>query len=227
MKNRAENSYLLRDKDIRVVPNPINTDVFRNEKTDFSIEGVEPEDFVITFGAIDGGASEIKGFDLLTEAVQIFAETMSSLIKVKIIIFGGKNKKSSTLFGIKTIELGHIFSETELAKIYSLSSLTIVPSRVESFGQVAAESLSCETPVIAFNYSGLTDIVKHKENGYLAEPFKPQSLADGMLWFYSLSNEEKAHKGIAGRNHVLNVFSEEVVGKQLISIYKELSDKDK
>jgi glycosyltransferase involved in cell wall biosynthesis len=222
MKSRAEKSYLLQDKDIRVVPNPINTDVFRNDKTNFSIEGIEPEDFVITFGAIAGGASEIKGFDLLTEAVQIFSQSVGSLRKVKIITFGGKLKKSDTISGIKSIELGHISSEKELAHIYSLSSVTIVPSRAESFGQVAAESLSCETPVIAFNYSGLTDIVKHKVNGYLAEPFKPHSLAEGMHWLYSLSDEEKAQLGRAGRNHVLETFSEEVVGGQLISIYKEL-----
>lgn len=226
MKRRAEKSDLLRDKDIRVVPNPINTDVFRSDKTNCSIDGIEPEDFVITFGAIDGGASGIKGFDLLTEAVQVFSESVDSLTKIKIITFGGKQKTSSTMFGIKTIELGHISSEKELAHIYSLSSVTIVPSRAESFGQVAAESLACETPVIAFNYSGLTDIVKHKDNGYLAEPFDPHSLANGLLWFYSLSNDEKTHAGISGRNHVLKVFSEEVIGEQLISIYKELGYTD-
>ena len=190
------------------------------------IEGIEPEDFVITFGAIAGGASGIKGFDLLIEAVGIFSEFIGSLQKIKIITFGGKQKKSDTMFGIKSIELGHISYENELARIYSLSSVTIVPSRAESFGQVAAESLSCETPVIAFNYSGLTDIVKHKDNGYLAEPFKPHSLAEGMLWFYSLSDEEKVQVGKSGREHVLEVFSEEVIGGQLISIYKELAYKN-
>lgn len=225
MKHRAEKSYLLQDKDIRIVPNPINTDTFRNDQTDFSIENIETGDFVIIFGAIDGGASVIKGFDLLTEAVQIFAKSVDSLKNIKIITFGGKHKQTSTMFGIKCIEIGHISSEKELAHIYSISSVTIVPSRAESFGQVAAESLSCETPVIAFNYSGLTDIVKHKDNGYLAEPFKPDSLAAGILWFYSLSDEEKSHIGISGRKHVLESFSEEVIGKQLISIYKELGYK--
>lgn len=222
MKSRAEKSYLLRDMDIRVVPNPINTNVFKSDNRGFHIEGIEPDDFVITFGAIDGGASEIKGFDLLTEAVQIFSESVDSQGKIKIIIFGGKQKKIDTMFGIKTFELGHISSEKELAHIYSLSSVTIVPSRAESFGQVAAESLSCETPVLAFDYSGLTDIVKHKKNGYLAEPFKPCALAEGIFWFYSLSGVEKAHIGTSGRKHVLKFFSEEVVGKQFISIYEEL-----
>lgn len=225
MKSRAEKSYLLRNNDIRVLPNPINTDVFKCDKTDFSFDEIMPEDFIITFGAIDGGASEIKGFDLLTEAIQLFSQSIDSLENIKIIIFGGKEKKLGSMFGVKTFELGHISSEIELAKIYSASSVTIVPSRAESFGQVAAESLSCETPVIAFNYSGLTDIVKHKKNGYLAEPFEPRSLADGILWFYLLSNEEKKHIGTAGRRHILELFSEEVIGKKMTSIYEELGYK--
>ncbi|WP_155866696.1 glycosyltransferase [Colwellia sp. PAMC 21821] len=225
MKSRAEESYLLRNKDIRVVPNPIDTQIFINDTTAFSVDGIEPNDFVITFGAIDGGGSAIKGFDLLIDAIQLFASNLDSLRNIKIITFGGKNKNSGKLFGINTIELGHISSERELANIYSLSSVTIVPSRAESFGQVAAESLSCETPVIAFNHSGLTDIVKHKENGYLAEPFKPTSLAAGISWFYSLTDEVKIQLGISGRKHVIESFSEDVIGEKFISIYKELGYK--
>lgn len=222
MKSRAEKSYLLRNNDIRVLPNPINTDVFKCDKTDFSFDEIMPEDFIITFGAIDGGASEIKGFDLLTEAIQLFSQSIDSLENIKIIIFGGKEKKLGSMFGVKTFELGHISSEVELAKIYSVSSVTVVPSRVESFGQVAAESLSCETPVIAFNYSGLTDIIQHKQSGYLAEPFKAKSLADGILWLYSLSDTERKYLGAVGRAHVLESFCEQIVGERLISLYKEL-----
>jgi glycosyltransferase involved in cell wall biosynthesis len=225
MKYRAEKSFLLRDKDIRVIPNPINTEVFKQDKTKLILDDITSGDFVITFGAIGGVASSIKGYDLLTKAVQIFSETVDSLTNIKIIIFGGENKKIGEMFGIKTIEIGHISSESELAHIYSLSSVTVVPSRAESFGQVAAESLSCETPVIAFNYSGITDIVKHKQNGYLAKPFKSYSLADGLLWFYSLTNKEISSIGMSGRNHILEFFSEEVIGKQLVSIYKELANK--
>ncbi|WP_196597858.1 glycosyltransferase [Aliivibrio fischeri] len=222
MKSRAEKSYLLRDKDIRVVPNPINTNVFIPNRTEFILDGINTDDFVITFGAIDGGANRIKGFDLLIKAIQNFAEKSMSLEKVKIVIFGGKEKKRSSMFGIKTIELGHISSESELAKVYSRSSITIVPSRAESFGQVAAESLSCGTPVVAFNYSGLIDIIKHEKNGYLAEPFEPESLADGILWYYELSDNEKIKVSTSAREHVINFFSDDVVREKFMSIYKEL-----
>lgn len=224
MKSRAEKSYLLRGKDIRIVPNPINTDVFKKSTLDFIIDGINADDFVITFGAI-GGGSEIKGFDLLELAIQFFSEFVVAHDKIKIITFGGLKPRRGFMCGISIIELGHISSESELAKIYSISSLTIVPSRAESFGQVAAESLSCETPVVAFNYSGLTDIVKHKENGYLADPFDARSLADGIIWFYLLSDEDRERIGMSGRQYVLEAFSEEVVGIKLISIYREMGYK--
>ena len=225
MKSRAENSYLLKNMDVRVIPNPINIDVFKRNESSIEIEGVDSDDFIILFGAVDGGVSKIKGFDLLVDAISIFSKSLNSTNKIKIITFGGREQKSGIMSGIKTIELGHISSETELADIYSLSSVTIVPSRAESFGQVAAESLSCETPVIAFNHSGLTDIVKHKENGYLAEPFKSSSLATGISWFYHLSEEDRSKVGISGRMHVLEFFCDKVIRNKLLSIYKELKNR--
>ena len=48
---------------------------------------------------------------------------------------------------------------------------------------------------------------------------------NGILWFYSLSDSEKAHIGLSGRKHVLESFSEDVVAEKLISIYKELGYK--
>ena len=221
MKNRAKGSILLKNHDIRVVPNPINIDVFKKINGNL-IAGINKDDFVITFGAVNGSASKIKGFDLLLESIEFFTKSISSTNNVKIIVFGGKEKRESSISGIKTLELGHISSEIELAEIYSQSSIVVVPSRVESFGQVAAESLSCQTPVLAFNTSGLTDIVIHKENGFLAEPFSTASFTEGLLWLYNLTQEKRLTLGLIGREHVIQKFSNKVVREQLISIYKEL-----
>ena len=65
-----------------------------------------------------------------------------------------------------------------LLKIYSMADCTIVPSLVESFGQVASESISCGTPVICFETSGLKDIVKDKISGLVAKPFSVSSLCE-------------------------------------------------
>ena len=92
---------------------------------------------------------------------------------------------------------------------------------VESFGQVAAESLACETPVLAFNYSGIKDIVYHQKSGYLAEPFSVEALADGMEWILSRDLNELLQLGVSGRDHIIENFSESVVIEKLLSIYRE------
>ena len=66
--------------------------------------------------------------------------------------------------------------------MYSAADVMVVPSIQESFGQTASEAMACETPVVAFSTTGLTDVVDHKENGYLAKPFKADDLAHGIDW---------------------------------------------
>lgn len=56
----------------------------------------------------------------------------------------------------------------------------VVPSRQEAFGQTASEALASGTPWIAFDATVLRDIVDHKENGYIAEPYDTSDLARGI-----------------------------------------------
>ncbi|HBS2478901.1 glycosyltransferase [Klebsiella pneumoniae] len=55
----------------------------------------------------------------------------------------------------------------QLAKYYKYADVTIMPSRWESFGLVAAESNSYGTPVIASNSSSLPEVVVDGATGYL------------------------------------------------------------
>jgi len=53
------------------------------------------------------------------------------------------------------------FRETPaaMAQCYRAANLTIVPSEYETFGRIAAESLFCGTPVVAFATGGLPEII--------------------------------------------------------------------
>ena len=66
---------------------------------------------------------------------------------------------------IDTHYIGKIFCEIgdfdsgSLSAMYSAADVTVVPSIQEAFGQVASESMSCGTPVVGFNNTGVQDIV--------------------------------------------------------------------
>ena len=58
-------------------------------------------------------------------------------------------------------------SDVDLAKMYSRSKLTICPQKWEQFGLVPVESLSCGTPVLAFNCMGFQETIA-ATSGWLA-----------------------------------------------------------
>lgn len=122
--------------------------------------------------------NKIKGIALLIQAMQ---DLHARNIGLDISTFGGPSLPNLPALG-SIGNMGHIGNPRELANLYASADLLVSASRMESFGQTAAESLACGTPVVCFDTSGLRDIVQHKQNGYRAECFSPKSLADGIVW---------------------------------------------
>uniref|UniRef100_UPI000AD02D47 glycosyltransferase n=1 Tax=Vibrio harveyi TaxID=669 RepID=UPI000AD02D47 len=48
--------------------------------------------------------------------------------------------------------------------------------------QTATEAQACGTPVVAFDTTGLSDVIEHKKTGYLVVPFDTDDLAKGIEW---------------------------------------------
>ena len=55
----------------------------------------------------------------------------------------------------------------ELAALYALADVCVVPSRTEAFGLVALEAQASGTPVVAAAVGGLVDIVADRQTAYL------------------------------------------------------------
>ena len=69
----------------------------------------------------------------------------------------------------------------------------------ENLPYVIMESLSCGTPVLAFDIGGISDMIDHKVNGYLAKPFEIDDLAKGIKWVLNLSSYDKLSKNARER----------------------------
>lgn len=225
---RAKRSLMLRNFPIYLLPNPIDIDIFRpccDEKKHSLRErcAFNSEDFLFCFGAIGGKKNPLKGSELLEEAFAILMPSLSESVaeKIKIITFGGSEKGVDRLCGLDVYQMGHISSPADLAEIYSSANCVVVSSLVESFGQVAAEALACETPVISFACSGLLDIVIDGQTGLTAEPYDVNKLAEKLRFIVLMSDIERLNMGKRGRQHVVKFFSHTVIAEKYRKIIIE------
>jgi len=122
---------------------------------------------------------------------------------------------------LPVINMGMIEDELVLVQLYSAADLTVVPSRSESFGQVASESLACGTPVVAFKTSGLKDIVQHMTTGYLAEDFQTEDLAKGIR-LLAEDAELCSNMSIFGRKKAVEVYDISITAQKHIATYENL-----
>jgi glycosyltransferase involved in cell wall biosynthesis len=109
-------------------------------------------------------------------------------------------------------------SDTELAERFHDHHALAVPSRYEGFGQTVSESLACGTPVVAFDATGPSDIVDHKETGWLAEPYKVEELAEGIRWVVEESDKKRLTED--AKNQAAAKYDQEMIARRYANLYK-------
>ncbi len=179
----AGNSPLLAKSRIEVIPNGLNLNVYKplDKSLAKNLLGLPQNKHIILFGALWATSDRRKGFHLLLPALQKLSQSPCQ-DNFHVVVFGASQSETPLDVNFPVQYLGVLHDDIALRLAYSAADLTIVPSTQEAFGQAASESLACGTPVVAFNSTGLQDIVEHQQNGYLAEPFEIEDLARGITW---------------------------------------------
>ena len=120
--------------------------------------------------------------------------------------------------------LGVISDDRQLATLYAAADIMVVPSRQEAFGKTLIEAMACGTPVVAFGDGGPVDIVDHMRTGYLARPFDPATLAEGILWCLE-SGDRRDALGRAARRKVEDHFDAAFVGRRYLDHYHRVLER--
>jgi glycosyltransferase involved in cell wall biosynthesis len=220
MAKQIKKSTISNNLSISVIPNAIDTELWRPVKKNEARRALNiPFDKkVILFGLYGDTNVKNKGFDLLVKALAKIEYDKSKII---IMTFGGENKESIEALGYKMRNFGFI-SEGELMRnIYSVADIYVMPSRIESFGQTASEASACGTPVVAFNGTGVADIVQHKKSGWLAKQYDTSDFANGIDYLLSESNNLKLISKNA-REHIIKNFSYHVVSNKYNQLYNKI-----
>lgn len=170
--------YGLQTSKIRTIPCGIDLErFFPQDRAAARAElGLGPAPTLLFVGRID----PVKGIDFLIEGYACLCADWHGVEKPRLIIVGGELTDGGLgpdLARVRERAMergvadGLIFCGPQphetLARYYAAADLTVVPSRYESFGLVAIESMACGTPVVASRAGGLAYTVEEGRNGLL------------------------------------------------------------
>jgi len=156
-----------------------------------------------------------KGFKELSKALRRLTSK-----DIEFVVFGSSQPQNAPDFGFKTHYLGHLHDDISLVTLYNAVDVMVVPSLQENLSNAIMESLSCGTPVVAFDIGGNPDMIEHQKNGYLARPYDSEDLAYGIDWVLNYENYDELCGN--AREKVLKEFDSKVVAKKYIELYKQV-----
>ncbi|MEB3829839.1 glycosyltransferase family 4 protein [Phormidium sp. CCY1219] len=218
----ARQSSIFKNKKIQVIHNALDESKYKPmpKKVVRDILGLNPNKKIVLFGAVNATSEKRKGFQYLVPALQKLA--LSGLSEsIELVVFGSSEPENPPELGMKTTYLGWLNDDISLAILYAAADVTIVPSLQEAFGKTAMESLACGTPVVSFDSTGLKDIVEHQKNGYRAECFSAEDLANGIRWV--LEDEERWQSlSRRAREKVEEEFTLKVQARNYLKLYEEI-----
>ncbi len=116
--------------------------------------------------------------------------------------------------------LGHV---ADIAGLWARAHVAVLPSRREGLPLSLLEAAACGRAMIASDVPGCREIVIHDQTGLLVPVDNSAALADAMERLAKAA-ELRAHYGAAARNLVIDKFSADIIGEQIVSLYRRLLD---
>jgi glycosyltransferase involved in cell wall biosynthesis len=213
LANCARSSSLFEDKNIEVIPNGIDLEYFKPVTKDEAKKTLKlPLDKnLILFGAMNSTQDKRKGYRYLKSAINVLSEASD----FEAIVFG--NSSDGEQLDIKINYMGN-FPDNMLNTLYSAADVFVAPSIQDNLPNTIMESLACGTPSVAFDIGGMSDMIVHKENGYLAKPFDTEDLAKGIEWVVK-QDQRKKNLSQASRKYVENNFDLKMIAEKYRDLY--------
>ena len=219
LARRASESAIFGDVPIEVIPNGLDTDTFKPfpREVGRNVFNLPSDALLVLFGAVSPLSNPRKGHDLVSEALSQLEVDVES--DIELVVFGASEPADPPDFGFPTHYAGYLEDEESLSLLYSAADVMVVPSRFEGFGQTVTEAMASGTPVVAFDTTGPSDIIDHKETGYLASKFDPAELAEGIGWVLR-DQPRRSNIGEKARSVAIKEYDYEQVANQYLDLYE-------
>ena len=221
LRTKTQSQYEI-TKDIKVIPNFINLDIYKkvnNKETVCLKEKLSKNGEKILVHT-----SNFRPLKRVDDAIRIFKK-INDKIPSKLLLIGDGPERSKCEYLVKDLGLNDavkFYGEQEaFTEILSVSDLFLMPSQSESFGLSALEAMACGVPVISSNAGGLPELNLHGETGYIAEIGDVNKMADYAIRLLDDTNMYKIFSENA-LERATTLFSAEKIIPEYEKYYEEI-----
>lgn len=213
MANQLLLSYKKKASRAVVIPPGVDKSFFNLENGSKILPVIQKEyglDFSNNYILYVGRLSAAKNIPLLMDAIALLPQASLLLVgdgkERKFLEHYAQRKKIAS----RTQFLGR--QEELLPGFYKIAKVTVLPTTIESFGQVFLESLACGTPAVGFSADGkrvLTatdEIIKHGKTGLCVKETTPEALAAALKLIIEMPTEQYKNMQQNAIQDVINRF---------------------
>ena len=220
----AQNSSTLRNHRTEVIPNGLDSAIYKPIDRQFArtLLNLPQNKLLISFGAMQATDDKRKGFQLLQIALQELSKA-GWQDRVELVVFGASRSAAENPLeiGFKSNYLGKLHDDISLSLMYAAMDVFVAPSTDDNLPNTVMEALACGTPCVAFQIGGMPDMIEHQRNGYLAQPYQIEDLAQGIAW---ILDDRERHQKLCDRARlkVEQEFTLEIQARRYLALYEEL-----
>jgi N-acetyl-alpha-D-glucosaminyl L-malate synthase BshA len=166
LKEKTLTNYDI-NKDIEVIPNFVDTNLFKPRSEDCIKKRLAAEGEKILIHT-----SNFRQVKRVTDVIRIF-DIVQKEIPSKLVLIGDGPDRFECERLARQLDISDkvkfLGKQDGLVEILSCADLFLIPSQSESFGLAALEAMACGLPVISSSVGGLPELVRHNESGFIAE----------------------------------------------------------
>lgn len=176
LKRETENTCQV-CKDIRVIPNFIDTTRFRRQMKDYFKAALCPNGEKVLVHV-----SNFRPVKRATEVVEVFKRLRDDNLPVKLLLVGDGPDRMPAEHLARELgvidDIRFLGKQEPVEEILSIADCFLMPSGSETFGLAALEAMACDVPVVATNIGGLPELVEEGESGFLCDLGDVEAMTD-------------------------------------------------
>lgn len=211
MHELLETHEFFQDRKIYDIPNCVDTSIFTiGDKNVLRQEyGISNDVYLLIFANGFLNDSE-KGLDELIKALEKINNPRLCLLCV------GDGEIPETFVSVK--HLPRVSGVVNMAKMYQMADMLVMPSHQEAFALTPLEAMSCGVPVVMTPVSGASDLMRDFA-GEVAKDFTPDALSNAIKKAISKDYNSKMI-----RQHILNNYTPNLISNKYLQVYQNILD---